>query len=537
MSLVQDLLEEWRIWFLITALIGAGIAIGPHYESVPREDGSGNTTTIATNINQGLSIQGGARVLIEPDMSGVEPERESAVMDNIITTLKTRVQAFGLQDMTIRPVTGLTGGQQYVRIEMAGADTDQLKELITRQGIFEAGFSMNVQDGDTITLGDSQFTVQASNETVTIDGQTIDTNTTAILQTADNNVTVEYTNRTGSTHRLRAIAFEGADITGVDINPTRSGVSCQSRNSCSFQFQVSVERSAAQRFQSIARNFDEGPQYLQGTQLVLTLDNSQVSSLNVRNVFKNQIVETPTITGGGNSREQAIQEMDELQSTLQSGALPVTIEVVSTNNVSARLGQQFMQVAIIAILAAVVAVGILIFLRYQNPNIAIPIMITGFSEVFILLSVFSRGAITPLVVLALAIPTVIGLAAGFKKKDLKVLMLPFGTGFIIAIMQFAPSLDLAAIAGIIAAVGTGVDDQIIITDERSVKRSLSLKKRLKRAFFIIFTSAASTIGAMLPVMTIGAGAVRGFAITTILGVLIGISITRPAYATILDHVQ
>ncbi len=536
MSLAQDLLEEWRIWFLITALIGAGIAIGPHYETVQQDDGS-SSTTIATNINQGLSIQGGARVLIEPDMSGVELEREQAVIENIITTLKTRVQAFGLQDMTIRPVGSLTGEQTYIRIEMAGANTDQLKELITRQGIFEAGFSMNVQDGDIITVSDSEYTVQAGDGSVTIDGQTLETNTTATLETADTNITVEYTNSSGSTHRLRAIAFEGADITGVNINPTQSGVTCQSRNSCQFQFQVSVERSAAQRFQSIAQNFDEGPQYLQGTQLVLTLDNSQVSSLNVRNVFKNQIVETPTITGGGNSREQALQEMDELQSTLQSGALPVPIDVVSTNNVSARLGQQFMQVAIISILAAVIAVGIIIFIRYQNPNIAIPIMITGFSEVFILLSVFSKATISAPIVIALAIPTLIGLAAGFKKSDLKVLMLPFGTGFIIAIMQFAPSLDLAAIAGIIAAVGTGVDDQIIITDERSVKRSLSLKKRLKRAFFIIFTSAASTIGAMLPVMTIGAGAVRGFAITTILGVLIGISITRPAYATILDHVQ
>lgn len=110
---------------------------------------------------------------------------------------------------------------------------------------------------------------------------------------------------------------------------------------------------------------------------------------------------------------------------------------------------------------------------------------------------------------------------------------------------------------------------------------------MKRAFFVIFTSAASTIGAMVPLVSpelstlaVGAAgiglvgytlqgrgrnphylaigalalavsavswtlnpsgfalqAVQGFAVTTILGIMVGIVITRPAYAKILEHLR
>jgi len=50
------------------------------------------------------------------------------------------------------------------------------------------------------------------------------------------------------------------------------------------------------------------------------------------------------------------------------------------------------------------------------------------------------------------------------------------------------NLDLAAIAGILAAVGTGVDDQIVITDEalKGARVARNWKSRMKNAFFIIF---------------------------------------------------
>jgi preprotein translocase subunit SecD len=111
---------------------------------------------------------------------------------------------------------------------------------------------------------------------------------------------------------------------------------------------------------------------------------------------------------------------------------------------------------------------------------------------------------------------------------------------IVIILGFAAAtkwtIDLAAIAAIIAAVGTGIDSQIIILDQtlRGELKAWSVREKIQRAFFIIFGAGGTTIAAMIPMMTIGFGLLRGFAIVTIVGVLAGILITRPAFGVIVE---
>ena len=102
-------------------------------------------------------------------------------------------------------------------------------------------------------------------------------------------------------------------------------------------------------------------------------------------------------------------------------------------------------------------------------------------------------------------------------------------------------IDLPGVAGIIAAVGTGVNDQIILTDEilggkKEAKKFYSVGEQVRKAFYIIFTAASTIIAAMLPILSIGAGMLKGFAFTTIMGVLIGILITRQGYARVTEYV-
>jgi preprotein translocase subunit SecD len=98
-------------------------------------------------------------------------------------------------------------------------------------------------------------------------------------------------------------------------------------------------------------------------------------------------------------------------------------------------------------------------------------------------------------------------------------------------------LNLPAIAGIIAVIGTGIDHLVIITDEVLYEGKIpSLKvylSRISKAFAIIFAAAATTIIAMSPLLWMGFGALKGFAITTIIGVLIGVLIARPAYGRVI----
>ena len=110
---------------------------------------------------------------------------------------------------------------------------------------------------------------------------------------------------------------------------------------------------------------------------------------------------------------------------------------------------------------------------------------------------------------------------------------------IILILGFAAfakwSLDLAAIAGIIIIVGTGVDHLIVITDEtQSSEHRGDWNVRIKNAMFIVVGAYLTTVVGMLPLWWAGAGLLKGFALTTIAGISFGVLIARPAFAVMIE---
>jgi preprotein translocase subunit SecD len=98
-------------------------------------------------------------------------------------------------------------------------------------------------------------------------------------------------------------------------------------------------------------------------------------------------------------------------------------------------------------------------------------------------------------------------------------------------------MDLPTIAGLIAVLGTGIDQLVVITDEilheGKVPSQNIYLKRLDRALGIIVVSAATVIIAMVPLVLMDLSTLKGFAIITIMGVLVGVLITRPAYGRII----
>ncbi len=190
------------------------------------------------------------------------------------------------------------------------------------------------------------------------------------------------------------------------------------------------------------------------------------------------------------------QRAHELYIHLREGALPVNVEIIGSGQVTAALGDQFKKQVLMAGIIAILAVGLVIYYRYRDPRIVIPMVATSFSEVLMMLA----------------------LAALLKWQ-----------------------LDLPAIAGIIAVIGTGVDHLVIITDELLYEGKMPSGKiylaRLSSAFGIIMAAAATTIVAMLPLFAMGFGAFKSFALITIAGVLIGVFIARPAYGRIVGLIM
>jgi len=283
-------------------------------------------------------------------------------------------------------------------------------------------------------------------------------------------------------------ALVGSDITNVQpyqVTGTQWTV----------PFTVSVE--GAERFAEIAKG-------QAGTPVEMYLDDQLITSPVLDEGLANGQASTDvSITGPAETKEDAENEAKSIQTLLKSGALPVKVEIVGVSSVSAELGDQFKNGALIAGVLALLVIAAIIIIRYRRPILVVPIMLTSLAELVLIL----------------------------------------GTA---AVIQW--NIDLAAIAGVLAAIGTGVDDQIIITDEvlkgfKEKKRMAGLRTRINNAFFIIFAAAGTLIAAMLPLAYIGfsrgatgIGVLSGFAFTTVLGVLIGIFITRPVYAKFIEMV-
>lgn len=282
-------------------------------------------------------------------------------------------------------------------------------------------------------------------------------------------------------------ALTGTDI--VNVKPYQV-----TGNQWVVPFTVSSE--GASRFAQLANG-------KAGTPVDMYLDDKLVSSPEIGADLANGVPSTDVqVSGTEQSKTAAEAQAKSIQVVLQSGALPVKVSIVGVDAVSAELGSQFKNGALIAGILALLAISVIVFIRYRTPVLVIPIIITSISELILILGVAS-------------------------------------------VIHW--TIDLPAIAGILAAIGTGVDDQIIITDEVlkkgvQTKRTLTaLRFKINNAFFIIFASAATLIAAMLPLAYVGItrgvtgiGVLSGFAFTTIIGVLIGIFLTRPVYAKFIE---
>ncbi|MBW2981489.1 MMPL family transporter [Candidatus Woesearchaeota archaeon] len=396
-----------------------------------------------TNIRKGLDLQGGTRVLLQPE-ENLEPD----AMEILLSNMQYRLNVYGLSDVVVRE-SGDLSGNQYVLVEIAGAKEEEVKELLAKQGKFEATIA---------------------NETVFKGGQDI-------------------------TYVCRS-----ADCAGID--PMSGCGKSGDLWVCRFRFAISLSPEAAERQAEITKDLpvitENSEEYL-SEKLILYLDDAPVDELFVGSDLKGRAVTDIQISGSGAGSTQqeavfnSLENMKKLQTVLITGSLPVKLDIVKTDTISPIFGKEFIKNALFIGLLAVISVIIVILVRYRKIKVAAPMLFTIITELVILLGVAA----------------IIGW-----------------------------NLDLAAIAGIIVAIGTGVDHQIVIADEtlkgESSGASYDWKQKIKRAFFIIMAAYFTTVVAMLPLMKAGAGLLRGFAVTTIIGVSVGVLITRPAYASIVE---
>ncbi|MCH7567796.1 MAG: hypothetical protein IIA87_00050 [Nanoarchaeota archaeon] len=394
-----------------------------------------------TKIKTGLDISGGARALVQPEGKITDVE-----LQDLIEVSRNRFNVFGISDVKIKGITDLTG-DKFMLVEVAGATSQDLEELLSKQGKFEA---------------------RIGNQTAFIGGKRDITNV------CRNDATC-------------------ASITGCF--PTQGGYFCR------FAFTIFLSEKAAQRHADITSNipinFESGGQYLTEN-LTLVLDDVIVDELLIGRGLKGQVTTQISIQGSGlgltqeEAFEDAQSSMGQLQTILITGSLPFKLKVVKLDIISPILGEQFIFLILLAGFSAIMLVGIIVFVRYRKFKISLALLLTSFSELVIIL----------------------GIAA-----------------------LISWNLDIPSIAGILAVIGTGVDQQIIILDEARTGRERSIQERMKRALFIIMTAYLTSLVALLPLYWAGAGLFKGFAITSIIGITAGVFITRPAFADMIKKME
>jgi preprotein translocase subunit SecD len=289
--------------------------------------------------------------------------------------------------------------------------------------------------------------------------------------------------------------------TGQDAGLTEC-FAVEGGEACNFRFVIFLSEAAAKRHAEITQNLGVnttgGGRYL-SKPIDFYLDDILTDSLNIGVDLKGKVATQIQISGSGSgaTRQEAIlaaeQDMKKLQTVLITGSLPFKLQIDKIDRISPRLGDEFTKQLLYAGLFAFLAVGLIVLVRYRKIKFVFAQLIALFSEIVIIL----------------------GFAALIKWN-----------------------LDLPSIAGIIAAIGTGMDSQIVILDESQIKGE-SLRERVKKALFIIATAFTTTFIALIPLtgalsfMGIGAvsaGLLKGFAVTTLVGITVGVLISRPAFA-------
>ncbi len=219
-----------------------------------------------------------------------------------------------------------------------------------------------------------------------------------------------------------------------------------------------------------AQKFGETTQANVNRRFAVVLDNKVITAP----VIRSSILGGSGIIEGNFTTESA----NELAMLLRAGALPAPLKVIEERSVGPSLGQDSIKAGTLAAVLGIILVAIFMFLSY------------GFFGI-----IANVGLLVHLM-------TVIG-----------------------AMSMIQATLTLPGIAGIVLTMGMGVDANVLIFERirdeiRHGKSPIAaIEAGFKLAFGTIFDSNITTLIAAALLFTLGAGAVKGFAVTLTIGIL------------------
>lgn len=422
-------------------------------------------------LKLGLDLKGGSRLIYQADLKGVNSSDQKDAMTSVRDTIERRVNSFNVSE----PLVQVQGENQIV-VELPGIkNVNEAIKLIGQTPLLE-------------------FRLENPNA-----GQP------KVVAGKDGKVEVD-----------PLFGWEPTGLSGKQLKKARADV----RNAS----------GVLQNEVVVTLVFDD-----EGTKLFGDLTSKNIGK-RIAIVLDGKIISAPTVQSAITNGEAIIsgnfqsKDAKELATRLNSGALPVPISIVSQQNVGATLGQESINKSLIAGIIGLLLVALFMLAYYRLPGVLAVIALGIY--VLVSLAIFKIGiSITAVILVGIFFLLGLTVSAWFG-----VLAFVSYIGLLFLGGLAPVTLTLAGIAGFILSIGMAVDANILIFErlKEEVRAGKEISKAIDdgfaRAWLSIRDSNVSSLITTFFLYILGTPAIKGFAVTLSIGILISmftaISVTR-----------
>jgi preprotein translocase subunit SecD len=422
-------------------------------------------------IHLGLDLQGGSHLVYQADFKDINSGDKATALAAVRDTIERRVNSFGVSE----PLVQVQGSDQIV-VELPG-------------------------------IKDVNEAIRQIGQTPLLEFKTQNPNPASAKVGPDGKVVLDPNSQWVST-----------GLSGKQLARATADIQAQGQQSISNQIVVRLEFNDEGR-----KLFGEITQANVGKPIAIFLDGQVISAPTVQTAITDGIA----IISGNFSADEA----KALATRLNSGALPVPIKLVSQQNVGATLGRESIQKSIVAGLIGLLLIALFMIIYYRFPGVLAIVALIIYA--LISFAIFKIGiSITAVILVGLFFFLGLTVSSWFG-------LLAFLSYLIMMLVHggVAPvTLTLAGIAGFILSIGMAVDANILIFErvKEEIRAGKGIEQAIEhgfqRAWLSIRDSNMSSLITTLILYIFGTPAIKGFAVTLGIGILISmftaITITR-----------
>lgn len=445
----------WKTRIIAFLFIALGVGLGLYvYQS---------EKTGSDPFRLGLDLRGGSYLVYKADVSEIEAGEVQSSMDSLRDVIERRINAFGVAEPNVQTEShslGIEGSEERLVIELPGVtDLNEAVEIIGQTPLLEFKVEVAPEEQERILA-----------EIEALQSQTVTVGEDGVVDLGD---------RTAELTALYDQMYVNTELTGKYLEKSQLQFSQGGiQNGGGFQSAPII----GLRFNSEgAKLFEEITRENVGKTIAIYLDGQIVSAPQVNAV----------IAGGDAIIEGnfTLEEAKETVGRLNSGALPIPIELISTNTIGPSLGQNAVDAGVFAGIVGLMLVSLVLILWYRLPGLIATIALLIYTSIMLWM------------------------------------------------FKFIPvTLTSAGIAGFIISIGIAVDANILIFER--MKEEIRAGKNLydsvsigfKRAWASIRDSNISSIISAVFLFWFGTALIKGFALTFGLGILVSmftaITVTR-----------